>query len=271
MKLFMNLCLWISLTAFLMSPGAGYANEYVIGEGDSLQIGVWGVDKLNFNIKVRPDGKITVPGLGDVAAAGFKPKELQKELTEKLRSLVKNPIVTVTVSEFMNSKVYVFGGGVKSGVVDVVKKTTLLQILCSQSDIKNADLRRSYLLRNGKKVKEDFYNLYINGDIRDDITVESNDALFIPLLLDKNVYVLGAVTTPRAIEYRDGMRVMEAILEAGGFTKFAGLNDIVVVRKDSGKEKLLPVRAKDLQKRADLSQNIALQPGDYIIVDESLF
>lgn len=247
------------------------AEDYIIGEGDTLQIAVWGVDRLNLSVKVRPDGKITVPGLGDLPGAGMAPEELQVVLTEKLKDLVKNPIVTVTVSEITNSKVHIFGSGVKSTVYELNRKTTLLQILCSLTDTRSADLRGAYLLRNGQKVKQDFSALYLGGDVAEDIQVLPNDAIFIPLLLDKNVYVLGAVTTPKFIEFREGMTVMEAIIEGGGFTKFAAESDVLVVRKEKGNETGIRVRVGDLLKKADLSQNIRLKPGDYIIVKESFF
>ncbi|WP_338045585.1 polysaccharide biosynthesis/export family protein [Oryzomonas japonica] len=256
---------------FLMVPLASGAADYVIGEGDGLDISVWGVKELTFSVKVRPDGKITVPGLGDVAASGVTPKELQVSLGTRLRELVKNPIVTVTVRDITNSKVYIYGGGIKSGVYDLQRRTTLLQLLCTLGEVKTADLRRAYLLRNGKRVKEDFYKLFIKGESENDILLESGDSLFIPLLLDKNVYILGAVLTPKAVEYREGMRVMEAILEAGGFTKFADQDDIIIRRKVGQKEQSLEVKAKKLFKQGDLSQNLVLEAGDYVLVKESLF
>lgn len=259
------------LAVFLCLPASARAGDYIIGEGDTLQISVWGVDRLNFPVKVRPDGMITIPGIGDVAAAGMKPKELQQELTVKLKDLVKNPVVTVTVNEFTNSKAYIFGSGVKSGIFDLTRKATLLQVLCSLSELKSADLKKAYLIRGGKIIKTGFYKLFIEGDITEDLPIESNDALFIPLLQDKAVYVLGAVTTPKAIDYREGITVMEAILEAGGFTKFASQNDTTIVRKEGDTEKIIPVKAKALIKDADLGQNIKLKPGDYIIVEESIF
>lgn len=260
---FVVLMIWVPLAAF--------GGDYVIGEGDGLQIDVWGVKELNFPSKVRPDGKITVPGLGDVVASGLTPEKLQLTLADKLKSLVKSPIVTVTVTDITNSKAYIFGGGVKSGVFDLTRRTTLLQLLCSLGEAKVADLKRSYILRNGKKVKEDFYNLFINGDIKEDMPIESNDAIFIPQLGDKNVYVVGAVNMPKMIEYRDGMTVLEAILEAGGFTKFAKQNDTVILRKTGKEEQSIPVKAKDLVKDGDLSQNVKLQHGDYVIIKEGIF
>lgn len=259
------------LGILLLLPFAAIAGDYVIGEGDGLDIAVWGVKELTFSVKVRPDGKITVPGLGDVQASGLTPKDMQSSLGTKLKELVKNPIVTVSVTGITNSKVYIFGGGVKSGVFDLLQRTTLLQLLCTLGEIKSADLKKAYLLRKDKKVKEDFYNLFIGGDTRDDVTLETNDSIFIPTMLDKSVYVLGAVATPKAIEYREGMRVMEAILEAGGFTKFASQNDTYIRRKEGNAEESFPVKAKEIINDGNMNQNLKLKPGDYIIVKESLF
>jgi polysaccharide export outer membrane protein len=137
--------------------------------------------------------------------------------------------------------------------------------------VKTADLKKSYLLRNGKKIKENFYSLFINGETESDTLLESGDSLFMPLLMDKSVYVLGAVNAPKAIEYRDGMTVMEAILESGGFTKFASLNDTQIRRKEGGEEISISVRAKEIVNDGNMELNVKLKPGDYIIVTESLF
>ena len=277
----------VLLALVLLFPLSSDSADYVIGEGDGLDISVWGVKELTFSVKVRPDGKITIPGLGDVAASGQTPSQLQVSLSVKLKELVKNPIVTVTVREITNSKVYIFGGGINSGIYDLNRRTTLLQLLCSIGSPapggsgaagaspggapRAADYKRAYVLRNGMKIKENFYKLFIKGDTAEDIVIFSNDALFIPQLLDRNVYVLGAVNASRAIEYREGMTVMEAILEAGGFTKFADQNDVVIRRKDEDKDVMLEVKAKKLIKDGDLTQNVLLKAGDYIVVRESLF
>lgn len=261
----------IFILGLMAFPSLSQAGDYVIGEGDVLDVFVWGVKELNVSVRVRPDGKITIPGVGDVKASGFTPPGLQKSLGERLKELVKNPNVTVTVREITNSKVYIFGGGVKSAAYDLNRSTTLLQLLCNLGDVKSADLRRAYVLRNGKMIKEGFYKLFINGDTSEDIAIESNDSIYIPLIMDKSIYVLGAVNAPRFIEYRDGMTVMQAILEAGGFSKFAKQNDTTILRNDGGKEVIIQVKAKDILKDGDLSQNLKLKPNDYIMVKESIF
>ena len=281
------------LTVLMLLPLCVFAGDYVIGEGDGLDISVWGVRDLNVSVRVRPDGKITIPGLGDVTASGVTPKELQSTLAVKFKSLVKNPIVSVAVREITNSKVYVFGGGVSSGVFDLNRRTTLLQLLCAignsgpgaapgpvargqggggvAANSRVADYKNAYVLRNGAKIKQDFHKLFVDGDVGEDMVIESNDAVFIPQLLDKNIYVLGAVNAPRVIEYREGMTVMEAVLESGGFTRFAKLNDTSILRKNGKKDVTISIKAKDLIMDGDLAQNIKLKPGDYIIVKEGMF
>jgi len=297
----MKTFLFSILVMLILTTGPASAGDYVIGEGDGLDIAVWGVKDLNSSVRVRPDGKITIPGLGEVVASGFTPKALQADLAVRLKELVKNPIVTVTVREITNSRVYIFGSGVQTGVVDLNRRTTLLQLLCTigtlpspvtgtgaasatapargagggsgqqtQAD-KVPDFKKAYVLRNGKKIKEDFTRLFINGEVGEDIVIETNDAVFIPQLPDSNIYVLGAVTTPRSIEYREGMTVMEAILDCGGFTRFAKQNSTLILRKEADREKTIEVKAKDLVNDGDLKQNVKLKPGDYIIINEGMF
>jgi polysaccharide biosynthesis/export protein len=267
----MKKLLMILLLGLLSCSTMSHAGDYVIGEGDVLDIYVWGVRELNVSVKVRPDGKITIPGVGDVKASGFTPPGLQKSLGEKLKELVKNPNVTVTVREITNSKVYIFGGGVISATHELNRSTTLLQLLCNIGDIRNADFRRAYVRRNGVIIKAGFYKLFIGGDGGEDIPIESNDSIYIPALTDKSIYVLGAVNLPRFIEFREGITVMQAVLEAGGFTKFARQNDTTILRKDGDKDIILQVKAKDILSDGDLSQNLKLMPNDYVIVKEGMF
>jgi len=293
---YLTALLFFTLLFFAAAPLSALAGDYLIGEGDTLMISVWGEKDLSLSVKVRPDGKITLPALGEIVAADMTPGALQTVLTSKLRGIVKNPMVTVIVAEVTNNKVYVFGGGVTSGVYALTQRTTLLQLLCqvgqqqggqqraatgamqplagaspSAQTAQIADLRSAYILRNGKTFKRDFYDLFVKGKTSDDIVIEPNDAIFIPAFRDRNVYVMGAVTTPKSIAYRDGLTVIEAILEAGGFTKYAKQNGTVIYRRNGDVEIKIPVRVKDLISDGDLHQNTTLQPGDYVIVSESIF
>jgi polysaccharide export outer membrane protein len=258
--------------------------EYVIGEGDTMMVSVWGEKDLSQTVKVRPDGKITLPAVGEMMASGMTPKDLQKELIGKMRGIVKNPVVTVIMTEMTNNKVYIFGGGVQSGVYSLNQRTTLLQLLCQMGQqtgkrqtqdsplgLLDADLHNAYVIRDGQKIRQDFYDLVVNAKLSQDIVIEPNDTIFIPAFRDRNVYIMGAVARPKAIAYREGLTVVEAILEAGGFTKYAKENATVIYRKNGEQEITIPVRVKDLMNDGDLRQNTALRPGDYVIVNESLF
>ena len=267
----MKISVLILLFALLFVPALVCADDYIIGESDTLFVSVWGNDELSLSVRVRPDGKITIPAYGEVIAAGVTPGELQNILTEELKHLVKNPIVTVIVQEINNNKVYIFGGGVAPGVFALKGRTTLLQQLCLINGANNADLHRAYVLRHGERVKEDFYALFVKGKTEEDILLEANDMVFIPAFEDSNIYVMGAVNKPTAIVYRDGLKIMEAILAAGGFTDFADMNDTVIFRRNGEKEISIKAKLKDLVEDGDLEQNLLLTPGDYIIVEEGLF
>lgn len=261
----------ILLFVMLFLPFNAAADDYVIGESDTLFISVWGNKDLSLPVTVRPDGKITIPALGEVVAAGVTPGELQEKLTEELKNLVKNPVVMVIVQEINNNKVYIFGGGVEPGVFPLNGRTTLLQLLCLVKGANNADLHSAYVSRKGEKIKEDFYGLFIKGKTEEDLLIKANDIIFIPAFEDENIYVVGAVNAPRAIKYKEGLKVMEAILDAGGFTEFASKNNTVIFRKEGDKEISIQARLKDLVKHGDLKQNMMLRPGDYIIVEEGMF
>jgi polysaccharide export outer membrane protein len=256
----------------LMFATTALAADYIIGEGDMLSVAVWGEKDFSFSAKVRPDGKITVPAIGELTAANMTAKNLQALLAEKLRVVVKKPVVTVAVTEITNNKAYVFGGGVKSTVFALNQRVTLLQLLCQLEDVRKANLQGAYVMRGKKKIREDFTKLFIKGNTDEDIVIEPNDVIYIPMNIDNNVYVMGAVTAPKPIEYREGITVMEAILTAGGFTKFASPNDTFIYRKDQkNKEVSINVKIKKLMFDGDLTQNLTLKPGDYVVVKEGMF
>jgi polysaccharide export outer membrane protein len=231
-------------------------------------ISVWGVPELSGKATVRPDGKITLPAAGEIIASGDSPSNLSKKLTDVLQNFIKKPIVTVTVDQITNNKVYVAGDGVTTGVFNLPGRTTLFKFLCSLGSLEKADLRNAYLIRDGEKQEVDFYDLFFGGDLSRDIGLKSEDILFIPSNERNKVYVVGAVKTPQFLIFRDGMKVLDAILEAGGFDEYADKNDVTIFRK--GGEKI-HIRAKDIIKGKDMGYNVPLKPGDYVAVEESLF
>jgi len=262
-------CMVFSL--LFLSAAIGSASDYVIGDGDSLQISVWGEPELSATVIVRPDGKITLPAVGDITASGYQPTELAGKITEKLRKIMKKPIVTVTVTGITNNRIYVFGGGVPSGVYNLPGRTSLLRFLCRLGSFEHADLERAYVVREGRKLDVNFYDLFIKGDISRDVMLKAEDIIYIPDNELNKIYVIGAVKEPKYVFYRENMRVLDAILEAGGFTKFAKKNDVLVLRKNDGRMETIVVKTKDLMNEGELNENIALKPGDFVVVKESIF
>jgi polysaccharide export outer membrane protein len=103
--------------------------EYRIGSGDKLQINVYKEADLTQSLQVRPDGRITMPLVGDLAAAGQTPMQLQRRLAESLREYVANPVVTVMVVEVADRVVYVMGEVNTPGAVPLKGSMTVLQAL----------------------------------------------------------------------------------------------------------------------------------------------
>jgi polysaccharide export outer membrane protein len=268
--------LFLIFTLFILSSPLAIAGDYIIGDGDSLVVSVWNEPELSGEVIVRPDGKITLPAIGDVVATGRTPSQLAGEIENALQSVLKEPIVTLRVAMVTNNNIYVAGGGVPSEVVALPGRITLFKFLCRFGSMEEADLARSYVMRGNEKVKEGFYSLFVEGDFSQDIELMPNDIVFIPNYRDNKIYIVGAVMEPQFIFYTHGMKVLDAILQAGGFTEYADQSEVVVIRKAEGssqtnKDVEIEVNIKKLLAGKDPSQNILLQPGDYVTVNEGLF
>ena len=85
------------------------------------------------------------------------------------------------------------------------------------------------------------------------------------------VQVIGQVTTPSAVPYRAGLRVLDVLLQVGGLTEFAAPNRAILIRTENSREKKIKVHIGDLLDDGDLSQNLALQPGDVIVIPQTWF
>jgi len=259
----------VGLLLIMLSAGSALAGDYVIGEGDGLRVSVWGVPELSVDVIVRPDGKITLPAAGDIMASGLTPSRLGEVIGQQLSKFVKKPVVTLTVQEITNNRVYVSGGGVASRIVELQGKTTLFKLLCQLESVSNVDLSSSYLLRKGEKLTTDFHALFVNGDLTQDLLLEPEDIVFLPNNEMNKIYVVGAVVEPKYIYYRKGLRVLDAILEAGGFNEFADRNDVAILRLD--KNQKIKLKIKNLMTGKDMGENILLEPRDYVVVEDKMF
>jgi polysaccharide export outer membrane protein len=262
------------LTALLLfaAPFCVLAKDYTIAAGDKLNISVAGEPEYQTEAQVRPDGKIVVHTLGEISALGLTVEQIQADITTRLKEFIRQPVVTVNMLGMGNSKVYVMGGGVKPAVYDATQYRTLLSLLTNLGDTSAIDLRNASVVRDGKEIKKDFYDLYTGGDVSQDIPLMSGDTVQLPpTASNRGVYVVGAVNAPKVVTYREGLTFLEAILEAGGYSKFANPNNTKIVRNSDGQHETIMVKGKSLIRDGDMKQNVVLRGGDLIIVEESFF
>ena len=167
-----------------------YEMPYVVGSGDQLDIRVWRNPELSVSVPVRPDGIIAIPLAGEVEAAGKTTKELTDEITSKLSEYLKQPTVTVIVTDTSSTE------------------------------------------------------------------------------FTQRVRVTGAVASPLSIPWREGMTVLDLVLQAGGTTEFANENNARLVRKTASGIEVYPVHLEDILKLGKLDTNYSLAPSDIITVPE---
>jgi polysaccharide biosynthesis/export protein len=166
------------------SPVAPDAS-YKIGPQDVLRIDVWKETEISRSVPVRPDGKISLPLLNDVQAAGLTAMELANNITEGLKKFITSPQVTVSVTEINSRRVYVTGEVTKPGAYALLPNMTALQAITSAGGFTQfARTKKIYVLRNegGKQVKYPFnYNEVVSGKrSEDNITLLPGDTIVVP-------------------------------------------------------------------------------------------
>jgi polysaccharide export outer membrane protein len=92
-----------------------------------------------------------------------------------------------------------------------------------------------------------------------------------PVSTFSQVKIVGQVTRPQAIAYREGLTVLDAVLACGGLGPFAAGNRAKIVRSENGVQKEIKVKLVNLMEKGDLSQNLALRAGDVLVVPQALF
>lgn len=146
-------------------------DSYVIGPGDDLQLTVWNEPKLsNSGIPVRPDGRISIPLLGDVPAAGMTPMLLGRDIASRLQKFVTEPQVTVTMVNMAPKVIYMIGEIGHTGPLVLTPGMTPLQAIAAAGGLTPYAKKKLYILRKSDRGEQKIYFNYKkalnNGDMQ---------------------------------------------------------------------------------------------------------
>jgi polysaccharide export outer membrane protein len=173
-------------TSATEAPKSAVADpNYIIGAQDVISVSVWKEAELTREVPVRPDGKISMPLLNDVQAAGLTPTQLAAQITVSLKKFVADPQVTIIVTQINSQRIYILGEVTRAGAYPLLPQMTLLQALSSAGGFTIfANLKKIYLLRqeNGKQQKYPFdYKQVLAGKNSDqNIVLKAGDTIVVP-------------------------------------------------------------------------------------------
>ena len=164
---------------------AADSDRYVIGAEDVLYIHVWREETVTKTVSVRMDGKISIPLVDEIQAAGLTPLQLKEKLTERLKQFIENPNVTVVVMEANSFKVYISGQISKPGIYRLRSDTTLAQIISMAGGLTEwANQKKIIIIRkeNGKEKRFTInYKKIVKGeDLDSNIILKSGDTIIVP-------------------------------------------------------------------------------------------
>lgn len=170
---------------------ASRITEYVLGPLDLVQIHVSGVEELSVVVPIRPDGRVSIPLVEDLRAAGKPPSGLARDIEQALAPFVQEPSVSVVVQQFADTSPY-------------------------------------------------------------------------------TIRVIGAVENPRSVPFHPRMTVLDVMVAVGGLSEFAAGNQATLIRKSGEGDEVYGLLLEDLLIDADVGADAPVQPGDVIVVPESL-
>jgi protein involved in polysaccharide export with SLBB domain len=265
---------------------------FTLGPGDRLEIELLGTANSRAVTRVGPDGKIYYNLLPGMDVWGLTLAQTRDLLQKELTKYVTDPQLTVTLREVGSKRVWLLGRLNRPGVYAMPAPMSLLEALAQAGGTASsgnqvtlqdlADLRHSFVMRQGQSVPVDFHRLVREGDLSQNIFLQPDDFVYVPSALSQQVYVLGAVRYPRAMPYTDGMTLVSALAGASGATTVdwfvpgynnsvaygpqpdAYLSHVGIVRGSLSEPRMTVVNYGAIIKGR--AQDVALEPGDIIYV-----
>ncbi|MBI5344458.1 MAG: SLBB domain-containing protein [Deltaproteobacteria bacterium] len=265
----------VFLLLFFASANTALSGEYVVGEGDRFRITVYDHPDLTIEVRVGGDGMISMPLIGEVNVGGLTVTEVEKKIAALLADgYIIKPHVTLFMLEYKIKKVTVLGEFVKPGLIELLRYSSLLEVISNAGGLTEKAGDMLYIKRKiaageakptGKEKEADTSTITVElkklleeGNPEANLTVYDGDNIYVPRAAF--IYVNGEIRTPGAYKITKGLTVLKAITLAGGFTQKAAESSTKIIRK---------VGASEITKRASLDELV--QPDDIILVPESIF
>lgn len=248
----------------------GTEAAYRLQSGDALKIQVLNLPDLTADVKVRPDGLISVMLLDDLPAAGKTITEVREEITQGYAKRYRDPQVAVFPVDFSNRTVYVTGEVAKPGAVPLTAGLTAMSAVIEAGGLRpNSRAAEAVVLRHGDTSDKKVIPLHLDGVLKGssgDSLLEPADIVYVPRS-DIEVYVGGEVQKPGMIPLDGELTAFRAIALAGGFLETAKPNNAVVVRSGGDQPPaILSARLGEVQKGG---ADVTLKPWDIIYVPKS--
>jgi polysaccharide export outer membrane protein len=259
--LFISTIIFFSLTAC-----SSWAQDYIVGDGDILQITVYDHPDLSTVARISEDGAIIFPLIGQVELAGLTVTQVTKKISSLLDDgYIVNPQVTVFIEEFRSKKAVIMGQVSKPGLYMLKGHTTFLELLSKTGGLTDNAGNTAVIKRNSspeekeQKITIDLRKLLEEGDTSLDIEILDSDSIYISKA--GVFFVTGEVQKPSAYKYEDGTTVVKAITLAGGFSEKAATGRVKIIRKVNDREEII--------KKVNMDEPVL--PDDVIVVPESFF
>ncbi len=265
-----------SFSATDKSQRAEWQKRLTLGPGDVLNIGLFGQPEFDRKeVAIGPDGRLNYLQAIDIQAAGLTVDELRDKLDQELAKFYRTPRTVLVPVTFKSKKYYVLGKVAQKGVFSLDRPLSVVEAVArahgletglvdNNNLIEIADLQRSFLMRNGERVKVNFERLFQEGDLSQNIALEPDDFLFFASSAMKEVYVLGEVTTPGPVPHNANSTVVSAIANRGGFTDRAYKSRVVVIRGSLNNPQTFIVSVWDAVYARSL--DFKLEPKDIVYV-----
>lgn len=257
------------------SSPVSWRSRFELGPGDVINFSLFGRPELDRpGFRVAPDGTVSYLQAQNIKVAGLTIDEARLAIEKGLSGHFRSPRVIITPQEVASKRFTILGKVVNRGVVTLERPITLVEAIANaggletglfeQNTIELADLDRSFVSRNGKRLPIDFRRLLHEGEMSQNIEIEPNDYIYIASNISNDYYVLGAVTSPGVQGLTPDASVVAAITRRQGFTPRAWTERVLVIRGSFGKPKTYVINVKKVL--AAQEQDFKLEPKDIVYV-----